>query len=587
MWAGGAAGPYRPGVRVSWTLLWHITFELWRHVLLITAVLVLVTAFGATVQHYAKGQLSAVDTLKFMGLAAIPMLAYAVPFSGALAATLTYHRLGQDRELMAAQAGGMSFVALLGPAIVTGVVLTSTMGVLSEQVIPRFLQRMSEVASGQAAGLISRAIERGEAVQVEGYLLFADRVFMPEVGQPDVQAHLVLLGAHLVNLDETGEMESWGAAERADLWVMQPREVTEADLVNPDEAPGAPGERVSEIIYRVREAVGDAGVLADGTVGEFTDTWYMPSGGGDSPKFLTWGEMRAMYHDPDPMGPIDAQRRDLAFHLALRTVIERTVGELRAGSTVQMRDSEDSTLVLRAGGIEWVEDEKAWRLSPRGNQVITVERYRSRSDGSRSVDRFELGAATIVASLTGDPTNRGMSLELVGEDVRTALAERPGADARVGGVRDSMTFGPLIVEDDPIAANLAMHSEQLLAAVEAHNGRWGSEDPFLAPPTKDLRDRIAKARKQILGTHHERLALSAAAILLVIAGAVVAIRFQEASPLTAYLAAFVPALGMVLAISTGQEMVDDYGPIGLPVLWGGLVVLAALIAWVLQRVSQR
>ncbi|MEO1277904.1 MAG: LptF/LptG family permease [Planctomycetota bacterium] len=574
-------------MRVSSTLLWHITFELWRHVLLITAVLVLVTAFGATVQHYAKGQLSAVDTLKFMGLAAIPMLAYAVPFSGALAATLTYHRLGQDRELMAAQAGGMSFVALLGPAIVTGVVLTSTMGVLSEQVIPRFLQRMSEVASGQAAGLISRAIERGEAVQVEGYLLFADRVFMPEVGQPDVQAHLVLLGAHLVNLDEQGEMESWGAAERADLWVMQPREVTEADLVNPDEAPGAPGERVSEIIYRVREAVGDAGVLADGTVGEFTDTWYMPSGGGDSPKFLTWGEMRAMYHDPDPMGPIDAQRRDLAFHLALRTVIERTVGELRAGSTVQMRDSEDSTLVLRAGGIEWVEDEKAWRLSPRGNQVITVERYRSRADGSRSVDRFELGAATIVASLTGDPTNRGMSLELVGEDVRTALAERPGADARVGGVRDSMTFGPLIVQDDPIAANLAMHSEQLLAAVEAHNGRWGSEDPFLAPPTRDLRARIAKARKQILGTHHERLALSAAAILLVIAGAVVAIRFQEASPLTAYLAAFVPALGMVLAISTGQEMVDDYGPIGLPVLWGGLVVLAALIAWVLQRVSQR
>ena len=110
---------------------------------------------------------------------------------------------------------------------------------------------------------------------------------------------------------------------------------------------------------------------------------------------------------------------------------------------------------------------------------------------------------------------------------------------------------------------------------------------FLKPPTRDLRYRIDKARKQILGTHHERLALSASAILLVIAGAVVAIRFQEASPLTAYLAAFVPALGMVLAISTGQEMVDDYGPIGLPVLWGGLLVLAALIAWVLQRVSRR
>jgi len=574
-------------VRVSWTLLWHISFELWRHVLLITAVLVLVTAFGATVQHYAKGQLSAVDTLKFMGLAAIPMLAYAVPFSGALAATLTYHRLAQDREMMAAQASGMSLAALLGPAIVTGLVLTATMGVLSEQVIPRFLQRMSEVASGQAAGLISRAIERGEAVQVEGYLLFADRVFMPEVNQPGVQAHLVLLGAHLVNLDEQGEMESWGAAERADLWVMQPREITEADLIDPNEAPGAPGDRVSEIIYRVREAVGDAGVLAEATVGEFTDTWYMPSGGGDSPKFFTWGEMRAAYHDPDPLGPIDAQRRDLAFHLALRTVIGRIVDDLRGGGAVQMRATDGSTLVLRAGGIEWDAQAKAWRLFPRGSQPIIVERYRVRADGARSVDRFELGAATIMARLTGDPTNRGMELMLEGEDVRTALAERPGSDAQIGGVRDLTRFGPLLVEDDPISANLAMSSDELLAAVEAHNERWGSEDGFLTPPTRDLRKRIVKAKKQILGTHQERLALSASAFLLVIAGAVVAVRFQEASPLSAYLAAFVPALGMVLVISTGQEMVDDYGPPGLVVLWGGLVVLVGLIVWIMRRVSSR
>jgi lipopolysaccharide export LptBFGC system permease protein LptF len=574
-------------VRVSWTLLGHITLELWRHVLLTTAVLVLVTAFGATVQHYAKGQLSAVDTLKFMGLAAVPMLAYAIPFAGAMAGTLAYHRLAQERELMAAQAGGMSLLALLTPAIVTGVVLTAALAVLSEQVIPRFLQRMGEVASGQAAGLISRAIERGEAVQVEGFLLYADQVFNPEASEPGIQAHLVLLGAHLVRLDEEGNMVSWGAAERADLWVMEPREVTEADLVGPGDAPGAPGERVSEVIYRVRDAVGDAGPLADGRVGEYQNSWYMPGGGGDSPKFLTWGEMRRAYRNPDPLGPIDAARRDLAFHLALRSVIERTVNELRGGGAVQMEGADGSTLVLRAGGIEWDDEALAWRLRPRGSQPITVERFRPEGGGARSVDRFELGDATIEANLTGDPSNRGMELVLHGENVRTALAQGPDQGTRVGGVREKVELGPLRVQDDPVSASLAMSSNELLAAVEAHNQRWGSEDPFLTPPTQDLRKRITKLRKQILGKHHERLALSASAIVLAIAGAVAAIRFQEASPLVAYLGAFLPALGLVLAISTGQQMVDDYGRVALPILWGGPVLMAVAVVWVSMRVGQR
>ncbi len=268
-------------------------------------------------------------------------------------------------------------------------------------------------------------------------------------------------------------------------------------------------------------------------------------------------------------------------------VIGRTIDELRGGGAVQMQGADGSTLVLRAGGIEWNEADKAWRLQPRGSQPIVVERYRELGAGTRSFDRFELKSGTIEAILTGDPSNRGMELTLTGENVRTAQAQRPDADTQVGGVREAMTLGPLMVPDDPVSASLAMSSTQLFAAVAAHNQRWGGEDPFLAPPTRDLRERIAKLRKQILGKHHERLALSVSAIVLALAGAVAAIRFQEASPLTAYLAAFLPALGLILVISTGQQMVDDYGPVGLPILWGGPVVLASLVAWVSLRVARR
>ena len=573
-------------MRVPWTLLGHITFELWRHVLLITAVVVLVMSFGATAQHYARGQLSAFDTLKFMVLASVPMLAYAIPFAGALAATLTYHRLAQDREMMAAQAAGMSPRTLLLPTLLAGVVLTASLVVLTEQLIPRFLQRMGEVASGQAAGLITRAIERGEAVQVEGYLLFADRVMSPPVTGPSVQAHLVLLGAHLVKLDESGDLASWGAAATADLWIMKPKELTEAELRTQDRRLGGT-ERVSEVIYRVRDAVGDGGRLSGVRAKEYGDRWTMPSGTGDHPKYLTWSEMRRVARDPDPMGPIDAARRDLAYHLALRFVIGHIVDQLRAGRSVRLKGPDGSELILRAGGIEWNDADKAWELKPPRGQPITIERFRPEGDGTRTYDRFELGSGTVETALTGDPMNRGLELTLHGQAVRTALAERPQADAIVGGVRESMAFGPLLVEDDPVARMLSMNSGDLLSAVDAHNGRWGGEDPFLRAPTSDLRGRIDKLRKQVLSKQHERMAMSLTGILLSIAGAVAALRLQDSPPLAAYLGSFMPALLLVMVISTGQQMVDDYGAVGVPVLWAGPLAMALASVLVARRTGRR
>lgn len=573
-------------MRVPWTLLRQITLELWRYVLLITVVVVLVMAFGATTQHYAKGQLSAVDTLKFMLLASVPMLAYAIPFAGALAATLTYHRMAQDRELMAAQAGGMSLWAMLAPTLTAGLLLTATLVVLTEQVIPRFLQRMGEVASGQAAGLITRAIDRGEAIQIEGYLLYADRVISPPVTSPSVQAHLVLLGAHLIKIDEQGEIASWGAAATADLWIYKPKELTADELALPARQRGR-SERVSEVIYRVRDAVGDGGRMSGVRMEEYSSTWTMPSGTGDHPKYLTWSEMRRVAQDPDPMGPIDAARRDLAYHLALRFVIGHIVDQLRTGRSVRLKGPDGSELVLRAGGILWNDEQKTWELKPPRNQPITIERFRPVADGTREYDRFELGSGTIDTALTGDPMNRGLELTLHGKAVRAALAERPASDAFVGGVREQASFGPLLVEDDPVSRMLAMGSTELLAAVDAHQRRWGGEDPFLRAPLRDLQGRIDKLRKQILSKQHERMAMSLTGILLAIAGAVAALRLQEAPPLAAYLGSFLPALLLVVLITTGQQMVDDYGRVGVPLLWAGPLAMAVAAALVARRFGLR
>src|SRR5688500_9453843 len=93
--------------------IWRYTaIELGRLVLLTTSVLVVVIVFAAAVRYTAAGKLGPLETLRFMGLAMVPMLQYALPFAAGFGATLAYHRIAQDNELKAAAASGLSHRAL-------------------------------------------------------------------------------------------------------------------------------------------------------------------------------------------------------------------------------------------------------------------------------------------------------------------------------------------------------------------------------------------------------------------------------------------------------------------------------------------
>jgi len=554
-------------MRLSPILLRHVTLELVRHALLTTAILVLVTAFGVTVQHYARGQLSAVDTLRFMLYATVPMLAYALPFAGSFAATLAYHRLGQDRELMAAQAQGVSAAALLAPAAGLGLALAVTLSGLNEQVIPRFLHRMAEVVSSQAASLITRSIGKGEAVAAEDFLIYADRAIRPSQPADGVQTQLRLLGAHLIKLKDDGSMDSWGAGATADLWILPPSEGE------------VRGMRYSEVLYRVQDAVGDAGPLADGRMGVLEGTWTMPGGFGDDPKYLTFGQLRRAYHDPDPLSMIDSRRRDLAFRLAQRLAVNRIVDAMRSGGAAHFQTASDDTLVLRAGGIRWDEQAGAWRLAPRrgpgGSGTVEIEAYRTDPTGARAMDRFLAERATIDASLRGEPGSRGLDLTIDAQAVRSDVATDAQGRQSEGGVRKEMAFGPLTLSEDPVSRCLGMTSVQLFAAVAEQDRRWGEGgDPFLRPAADELRDRIARLRREITSKRHERMAMSASALVMALAGAVVAMRLVHTPPLVAYLWSFFPALATVLLISGGQQLTHDVGVPGLVMLWGGVGGLA-------------
>ncbi len=69
--------------------------------------------------------------------------------------------------------------------------------------------------------------------------------------------------------------------------------------------------------------------------------------------------------------------------------------------------------------------------------------------------------------------------------------------------------------------------------------------------------------------------MAVAGLVMIVTGAVTALRLRGKLPLTVYLWSFFPALATVLTISSGQQMVEPMGNVGLILLWGGVAALAA------------
>ena len=106
-------------------------------------------------------------------------------------------------------------------------------------------------------------------------------------------------------------------------------------------------------------------------------------------------------------------------------------------------------------------------------------------------------------------------------------------------------------------------------------------DDFVAKPTRELRINIERLRREILSKRHERWAMAVSCLVMVLTGAITAIRLASGQALTVYLWSFFPALATVITISSGQQLTHQNGTTGLFVLWGGVGFLSvhALIAY--------
>jgi hypothetical protein len=541
--------------------IWRFTLrELWRLLVLTAGVLVTVISFALALRLTAEGRLDPLDTFKYMFMAMPPMLQYALPFAAGFGATLSYHRMSQDNELKAAAAGGVSHFALLVPALLSGLILSAALVVLTGNVIPRFLQSMERMITRDATRIVKSTIDSGRPLDLAGTLVYADSVrrVSPERadGPTDV---LVLSRVFALDTDPAGQIRREASASQAVV------ELSPA----PADGDGNRGNGFTEVALTLKHAS-----VLDRAEGLIT-TWEslpvyaaIPSVFNDDPKYLTDAELRRLPDNPDVLNTIDMRRRDLAYHLAERDVTTAIDTSLRSTGSVKMKDEAGRSFTIRAAGLQ--QGATGWELLPLKGasgkaRGVEVELRSAAANGS--VNQFTAAAAGLLTDIGKDRTSRRMALKLEMSDVTLR-----GNDTERPGVRETLSFGGLIPNDNPLPQLLKLSSAQLLDEVARRDAKSGT-DTYVARPADELRQRLKRLGREIVSKQHERLAFSAAGLVMVLAGALSAMRLGGSMPLTVYLWSFFPALLAVITIAAGQQMTHRLGAGGLFLLWGGVGIL--------------
>lgn len=575
------------------TLWRYVMGGLWRLIVLTTAVLVTVLAFAAAVKLLADGKLGPADTVRFMGYAIPPMLQYALPFAAGFGATLAYHRLAADNEVSACQAGGISYRTLLAPALLTGAGLAAVLVGLSNHAIPFLLREMQDMATQDATRIMVNSIRRGEAVDLGGRKYLAADIVEPRGPDPAVGAYEVLWlkGVLAVQLDRTGQVEWEGAAEAAWVWFFREDADSEgrADELSQRQI-GAAGGGSTLVRIRFEQLVTHR--AGQGRAEAEDPNWEqrVSSPLRDDPQFLSWRELREVRRRPEMMGPVNNLRRELATMLAERATTGRIAALLAREGTARLEEAGGGqSLTVRAGALRWNAERRWWQAIGAEGEGAPVRVERTLPNGRTQV---HAARRVFIRSLpSAEARGREVSFEVRLEEVATTGASvEPGADrpAPAPGTRRDLVFGGLIVPGGPVEDFLALPCDVLLARADEWIGAnpWEKEaDHGVGPRREALRQRIDRLERDVLSKAHQRAAFAASCLVMVLTGCVMAMRLRDSLPLAVYLWSFGPALGAVMTILGGQQMVQQHGAVGLPILWGGVGGLSvfAIVEYVRLR----
>jgi lipopolysaccharide export LptBFGC system permease protein LptF len=555
-------------MRIPWTLLVHITAELVRLLVVTTGVLVLVLSFAASVKFLADGKLAAADVPRFMSYTLLPMLAYALPFASCFAATLVYHRLATDNEAQAAGASGISHRALLLPAAIVGIVLAGTLAVLNEQVIPRFWRSMQQMITLDVARMLVNAVNRGESLALGSRSVFAEDALRlePEPGRDDGVERFALSKAVLVEYDAAGKPIMQGTAE----WVY-------VTLSRIDRPAGAQTTTMTRVEFRAKNLVGRDRDRAMIRTDSAPFSAEIPDAFEDDPKFLTFSELRELRSHPENQNFIERRRRTLALETARLRVIDDLQKQARETGQIELYEQDGRTVTAKTAALvhDPADGPGVYRVLPPAGQSFTpISRTAAKGDarGSGGAMRVEASSLRLLAAPSEGITGPALQFKLETAQGRMFAVTVPGQEDEQG-IRKDWSLGGLAPKAATLDALQQLGVAPLLAAAETTATSTKGDPSPVKNAAEDLRRKERDLQNEVTSKQHERWAQAACCLLMIVTGAVVALRLSLRQPLTVYMWSFLPALLCYITIAGGQQTTHSSGDSGLYLLWAGVAGL--------------
>jgi lipopolysaccharide export LptBFGC system permease protein LptF len=518
--------------------------ELLRVMALTTAVLVTVISFGATIKPLAgEDLLSAGQTARYLGLALVPMLQFALPFAAGFAATLAMHRMTVENEVLALAVSGMSYRRVLLPVMAIGLLLAAVMIGLTQWVIPRFWGMMERAITADVTTLLRTSLERGLPFRLGGIQIHADPRLIVQSDPPDTDAEtrFVLLRPAVAEMDDDGQVVWDITAAQAVVDVHRRRNRTYLLVAMKD-----------VVSYQQSE-----GVLAAGPTLRLQNPWIVPSPAQDDPAAMTRGELIRLLEFPDEYRQVIEARQALARELAAAEALRELDSALRTRGEIRLAAGPAEAWVIRAGGLSGTHIERG-----EGGVIEAVQWV----DGSPA-RRFRAAAARLAPAPDTPVGGVAFNLELSQADVDDLrTGGRPVRRARVDAASLSLPGLP--------AGDLAQRTSRELL------GRAASvplASTRLQRCVAELEEELRHLGHEVRSRLAKRYALSVTAALLLLLGAVLAMWLRNTLPLQVYVIAFLPAVVDLILISGGEQMMKSGNLAGgLTVMWSGNAVLAAI-----------
>ncbi len=549
----------------------NIVADLVRIKLLTATVLVSVIAFGAAIRPIMQNLLGAEDLLQFVTLASVPMLQFALPFAGAFAGTIVYARLAADNEILAMSSAGLCYRRILMPAIGLGLVLFVAMAILLDAGVPRFWTSMQRLITRDVTRLFVGAVERGEALVIDNTQLYADEVAVIPGSADGIgpTSRLALVGVAAIELGPDGRPVTEFTAELATVDVY--RENDSAYL---------------KLLFRNATAYNsEEGALVSVPQAE--------------PEAIDLGKgIRLKPKDLDLRGLIGVWR-DVEHYHAVAEPRARAIAALGAvdcwSCIAERLESDGAVRLVDANG------RRAFEIR---NARVEGEKLVARKGATLELVELDRGSAgrraeVSEAILRPDPRAREgeLAFELVvsgDRAVAQTVDNRGNTNGRWPPRLTSLMPSACAITDRSARSVDELSAEaSALASNGAMNGADAQVNPILRAQTNAIsatnamNESVRVVRADIVARIVQRINQSLCAPLMLILGAVLAIRLRGSNPLQVYLLAFIPSIVAVLLISGGEQMLrESTSVLGIFIATSGNIGLASMILIAYRQVAR-